>query len=154
VKATREGYPPHLQRAIAEAERHLPKTLRETEAATAKLVEPLHEAARALTARGIDLTIKYRSKLEQSYGDLLALQLIAKEIAWWAYEPWRFKLADGAWYKVDFGVMLLDGSLEAREVKGFWREAARLRIKVASSLHPLRFKAITRSDGAWIEECF
>jgi hypothetical protein len=44
------------------------------------------------------------------------------------------------------------------EVKGMWREAARVRIKVAADRHPFRFIAVTkrlvRDGGGWKEELF
>lgn len=50
-------------------------------------------------------------------------------------------------------VMLADGRLQAQEVKGFWREDARAKIKIAAALFPLKFVAVTRSRQGWsIEE--
>ena len=106
------------------------------------------------TAKGRMPTPTYRSQLEADRAEFLQARQLAGEIAWWAHEPWRFALGGGAWYKPDFGIMYPDGTLEAEECKGFWREAARLRIKVAASRHVIRFVAITRFEGGWTEELF
>jgi len=38
--------------------------------------------------------------------------------------------------------MLGDSMLEAHEVKGYWQNDARAKIKIAADLYPLRFVAI------------
>jgi hypothetical protein len=47
-----------------------------------------------------------------------------------------------------------DGTLRFEETKGFWRESARVRIKVAASLFPCQFTAMRLVKGAWEEEEF
>lgn len=98
------------------------------------------------------------NKLETRYASLLEISRLNATIIWWGFEAWKFRLADGAFYTPDFDVLLADGSLEAHEVKGHWEEAARVRIKVAAELHPLRFIAVTerrRADGGgWDREVF
>jgi len=164
----KEDYPPAMQRAIDAAIRRGAEEYVDEGARTRValksgkplkvLPSPNQSAPPFATAmpraKGRVAPSPYRSALEQAYAERLELQRIAGEILWWLYEPWRFSLGGGAWYKVDFGVMLPGGELEAIEVKGFWREAARLRIKVAASKHPLTFKAVTRKDGEWSEEHF
>ena len=84
------------------------------------------------------------------------------EILWYAFEPFRIRLASGAWYKPDFAVVVqekLHGvfvpSLEFHEVKGHWREAARVRIKVAAEAVPFPFVVVTRGKtGEWQRETF
>ena len=45
-------------------------------------------------------------------------------------------------------MVLTNGEVEFHEIKGsHWREAARLRINVANSLHPYRFIAVTKPRG-------
>ena len=95
------------------------------------------------------------NKLESAYSEHLELQRSAGEIRWHRYAPMRLRLADGAYYKPDFGVWKRDGSFELHETKGFWREAARVRIKVAAELFPMfRFVAIKRVGGNWVREEF
>jgi len=97
-------------------------------------------------ARAILHETKYRSKLERDF----ALHLAASGAEFY-YEPFRLKLADGAYYKPDFLLVSpTDSTLIVYEVKGHWREAAKVRIKVAAGLHPyLRLVIVTRKNGEW-----
>ena len=96
------------------------------------------------------------NKTEQAYADRLELLKGTGEVVWYRFEPIKLRLAEGAWYKPDFAVMLADGLIEFHEVKGFWREAARVRIKVAAEEHWMfRFvavKKLTKNRGWQTEE--
>lgn len=85
----------------------------------------------------------YATKLEQD-----------PTVLWWKYEGLKFRLADNTFYTPDFAVMRTDLSLEAHEVKGFWQEAARTRIKIAADLYPLKFLAIKLVKREWVVEVF
>lgn len=81
------------------------------------------------------------------------------EILWFKFQPFRLRLAeDNAWYTIDFAVMRPDGFLEMEEIKGHWEEAALVRIKVAASLYPFVFVALTRKTkkdgGGWDRRVF
>lgn len=105
--------------------------------------------------RHVDKPKRKMNALEAAYAQLLDLRKAQGQVAWWGYECMRFRLADGAWFKPDFAVMMPTGRLEAHETKGFWREAARVRIKVAADLYPWRFVAVQRdAGGAWVFEEF
>lgn len=96
-----------------------------------------------------------RNKLERDFGLFLLSQQQAGEILWYKYEPIRLKLGDGAWYKPDFGVLNADYSFTFYETKGHWREAARVRIKVAADLYPFfEFVAVRREKKMWTFEIF
>ncbi len=92
--------------------------------------------------------------LESAYDAHLQTLHAAGEVVWHRFEPMKLRLATGAYYKPDFGVQTRNG-FELHETKGFWREAARVRIKVAAELFPLwRFIAIKRVNGGWVREEF
>ena len=95
---------------------------------------------------------------EQAYHEHLAQRQHSGEIAWFKFEAMTFKLADDTRYTPDFIVMLADGQLQAHEVKGYWTDDARVKIKVAAALFPLEFIAIrkkTKKDGGgWEKEVF
>jgi hypothetical protein len=95
------------------------------------------------------------NKLETRYErDVLIPEKAAGEIADYKFEAVKLRLADGAYFCPDFTVWHKDGRTEFREVKGHWREAARLRIKVAADLYPFyRFSAVRYVDG-WEGERF
>ena len=95
---------------------------------------------------------------EQAYQEHLAQRHHAGEIAWFKFEGITFKLADDTRYTPDFTVMLADGRMQVHEVKGFWTDDARVKIKVASALFPFEFFAIKKKakkdGGGWAVEEF
>lgn len=94
------------------------------------------------------------NKTEQAYADLLKLRLMSGEIAWYKFEAINIRLADNTFYKPDFMVMLANGEIEVHEVKGFWTDDARVKIKVAASIFPFRFVAVQYKKKEWIFEYF
>jgi len=38
--------------------------------------------------------------------------------------------------------------------EGFWQDDARVKIKVAASIHPIKFIAVTRKGAGWEREEF
>ena len=94
------------------------------------------------------------NKTEADYAAMLEARKRAGEIAWYAFEGVKLRLADATFYSPDFAVMLTAGQLEMHEVKGFWQDDARVKIKVAASLYPFAFYAIRKVRGAWEVEAF
>ena len=94
------------------------------------------------------------NRTEAKYAAELELQRAAGTVAWWKFEGVKLRLADATFYTPDFNVMLADGTLEMHEIKGFWQDDARVKIKVAASLYPFRFVALTHKRGAWQIEDF
>lgn len=98
------------------------------------------------------------NKTETAYAQQLELRKSAGEVLWYVFEGLKLRLADNTFYTPDFAVMLSDGSIECHEVKGFWEDAARVKIKVAADRFPFRFIAIKarakRDGGGWAEEAF
>lgn len=95
---------------------------------------------------------------EAAYGTHLELLKRAGQILWYRFEGLKFRLADSTFYTPDFAVMLASGSMECHEVKGFWQDDARVKIKVAADLYPFRFIAVTaktkKAGGGWSTEAF
>lgn len=98
--------------------------------------------------------VRRMNKLEAAYERHLYGLLSAGEVLWYRFEPMRLRLANGAYFKPDFAVKFRDGSLEFHETKGFWREAARVRIKVAAELFPFKFVAVRKTKAGWEREEF
>ena len=98
------------------------------------------------------------NQTEAAYAAHLDLLLRAGEVAWFKFEGFKLRLADSTFYTPDFAVLAGSGHLECHEVKGFWEEDARAKIKIAASLYPLRFLAVTkltkRDGGGWNTEAF
>jgi len=114
-------------------------------------------AQRALQALG-RLKVGTMNKTETAYAATLDARRHAGEVAWFKFEGVKLRLADNTFYTPDFAVMLADGALEMHEVKGFWQDDARAKIKIAADLYPMRFVAIQakakKHGGGWSEENF
>jgi hypothetical protein len=97
-----------------------------------------------------------QNKTEAAYQSDLEVLKFAGEIIWFAFERYTFRLADDTRYTPDFAVMAADGVLEFHEVKGFWRDDARVKIKVAADRFPHRFIAVKsrpkKHGGGWEKE--
>ena len=99
------------------------------------------------------------NKLEAAYDSHLALLELGGAIQGRRFEAVKLRLAAKAtWYTPDFMVFANDGLVEFHEVKGFWRDDARLKWKVAGETFPeFRFIAITLlrgKRGEWVFEEF
>lgn len=82
------------------------------------------------------------NKTEANYARYLEQQKLSGEIQYFAFDSIKFRLADKTFYSPDFIVMKANGELEAHEVKGFWEDDAKVKIKVAASMHPIPFVAV------------
>ena len=97
------------------------------------------------------------NKTESEYYQYLKTLERANEVLWFKFEGLKFKLADNTTYTPDFVVMNKDGFIELHEVKGYWMDDARVKIKVAADMYPFKFMAIKKrtkkQGGGWeIEE--
>lgn len=79
-------------------------------------------------------------------------------VLWYRFEGLKLRLADNTFYTPDFAVMTDDHVLECHEVKGFWQDDARAKIKIAAEMYPFRFKALKvrskKNGGGWDLEDF
>ena len=93
------------------------------------------------------------NKWETMYAEELMQRKMNGEIQWFGYESIKLRLAKATTYTPDFVVVLPDGRVEFHEVKGFWRDDARVKIKVAAELFPwARFVVVTRKHGEFKKE--
>jgi hypothetical protein len=112
-------------------------------------------AVAVMHARGMN-------RVEQQYEQHLRERLLVGEIRWYWFEPMKLRLADNTYYTPDFVVVGNDLALEAHEVKAEWstgkpgwQEDARVKIKVAAEIFPIRFIGVCRMrDGSWEFEDF
>ncbi len=100
-----------------------------------------------------------QNKTEASYeASVLRPAMLVGEVAWYKFEGLKLRLADNTFYTPDFAVMASDGAMECHEVKGFWTDDARVKIKVAADLYPFRFIAVRvlpkGKGGGWDREVF
>lgn len=118
---------------------------------------PAPTAKQAMQALG-RLPVGTMNKTERSYAGHLDQKKYAGKILWFAFEPIKLRLADNTFYTPDFAVMADDGVIELHEVKGFWTDDARVKIKVAADKFPFRFMAMKprsmKAGGGWEVEEF
>lgn len=104
------------------------------------------------------LKVGAMNKTEAAYDAHLAQLQHAGQILWRKFEGLKLRLADNTFYTPDFAVMAADGVIECHEVKGFWQDDARAKIKVAADLYPFRFIAVRvkpkKEGGGWEVEAF
>lgn len=82
------------------------------------------------------------NKTEARYAEHLEAERLAGEIAWWAFEAVKLRLAPNTHLTVDFFVMRSDGRLEAHDVKGakgMRTDDAVVKMKVAAQMFPWPF---------------
>ncbi|WP_312589002.1 DUF1064 domain-containing protein [Comamonas terrigena] len=98
------------------------------------------------------------NKTEAAYDQHLALLQHAGQILWRRFEGLKLRLADNTFYTPDFAVMAADGVIECHEVKGYWQDDARAKIKIAAAQYPFRFLAVIartqKQGGGWDMEIF
>ncbi|WOD19818.1 PDDEXK family nuclease [Paraburkholderia kirstenboschensis] len=96
------------------------------------------------------------NKTERAYSQLLAARKHIGEIDDFAFESVKLRLAGATlcFYTPDFCVWA-GGRVQFHEVKGFWTDDARVKIKVAAASVPwARFIAVRLVKGEWIREDF
>lgn len=95
------------------------------------------------------------NKTESEYASILEVMKSAGEIALFEFEPLKLRLAKSTYYTPDFMVVNQDGEVEFHEVKGFWRDDARVKIKVAADrFRYFQFIAVSKKRGKWERERF
>lgn len=85
------------------------------------------------------------NRLESEYAKTLEELRSEGEIVDYWYEGVTLRLAPRTSYTPDFMVMTSEMEIEMHEVKGFWRDDARVKFKVAADMYPFRFVAITKA---------
>lgn len=84
--------------------------------------------------------------LEARYAGRLEAMKRAGKLILWKFEEIKLRMADGTFYTPDFFIMLPDGSVGFHETKGFWRDDARAKIKIAAELYPMFFFVAVQWD--------
>lgn len=93
------------------------------------------------------------NQLELAFSQYLELLRQSGVIAGWAFEPETLRLAKRTGYTPDFRVLDSECGVSFYEVKGFMRDDAAVKLKVAAEMHPYRFflveKKKKRDGGGW-----
>ena len=118
------------------------------------MIKPANRIRPSVTARERHTPGKM-NKLEQAYEQKLKTRLLTGEIVDYKFEPMKLKLADNTTYTPDFLVITSDGEMQLHEVKGYWEDDARVKIKVAAAIFWMfRFVAVQREKVVWKYEEF
>jgi hypothetical protein len=141
------------QAKIGKAAPPAPATIGIQPAAPSTSLERYHELGRKPAGQ--------MNKTEAAYAQVLEMRRLAGEIVAFKFEAVTLRLAVRTRYKPDFLVKLANGDTEIHEVKGFWKDDARVKIKVAAELYRdfYRFIAITKpkrkgGNSEWLKEQF
>ncbi len=95
------------------------------------------------------------NQTERKYALYLTTLQRSGQILRWDFEAEKLRLAEKTFYSPDFRVIMPDGTIQFHEVKGFWRDDARVKIKVAAYSHPYKFIAVSATKkGGWSYEEF
>ena len=140
--------PPGMQKLVA-AQTSAPRAYKPAAAASTS-----GDAAGKVARGRVRHVAGEMNKTEAAYAEHLQAELRAGRIAWWVFESVKLKLAPATHLTVDFFLLTAAGDLEAHEVKGYWEEDARIKVKVAAAMFPFRFLAVQRDGARWKTEVF
>lgn len=90
------------------------------------------------------------NKTEAEYAQFLEAQKQGGKIKAYWFESYTLKLAQDTRYTPDFMVMTNEGVMQFHEVKGYWTDDAKVKVKVASDKFPHQFvivKKLSKKDG-------
>jgi len=112
------------------------------------------EVARQMDGKVVSPAAQHQShtpgrmnKWEALYADRLRIRVAAGEVLLYWFEAVKFRLAEGCWYCPDFLVLLASGQWEVHEVKGFWREDAKVKVKVMAESFPFPLIIVSKGTG-------
>ena len=95
---------------------------------------------------------KYASNWEAEYARYLDGRKHLGEIVSYCHEPLRFNLAPATSYTPDFIVVSSSGRIEIHEVKGYLRDDAGVKFKIAAAQFPyFVFVMLRKKKGVWEE---
>lgn len=92
------------------------------------------------------LATRKMNKTEAQYAERLKS---CPDVIWWEFEGITLRLGNDCRYTADFAVMLADGSIELHETKGFMRDDALVKLKVAAASYPFKVILVRYAKGVW-----
>lgn len=93
-----------------------------------------------------------KNKTEQWFeNEVLKPQLHDGRIFWYAFEVFKVRIAKATYYTPDFLVLPDNQELTVYEVKGHWRDDARVKFKAAAEIIPVMhwIACIRKKSGYW-----
>jgi hypothetical protein len=92
------------------------------------------------------------NKTERDWAKMLESLRKSGDVREWHYEAVTLKVGEDCRYTPDFMVVYPDGHIGFDEVKGFWRDDAKVKIRTAAKQFPFVFRAVQREKSnrfAW-----
>lgn len=103
-------------------------------------------------AASLNKSKRQMNKWESEYAQELEMQRRVGAVQWFEYEPFRLRLTANTGYTPDFAAVE-HGILRFIEVKGFLRDDANIKFKMAAELFPFEFimlrKKRVSEGGGW-----
>lgn len=87
------------------------------------------------------------NKTEALYANYLEIKKKAGEVLYYRYESVKLRLADNTFYTPDFLVINKEGYIEFHEVKGYLRDDAAVKFKVAADQYDWARWVMLKKDG-------
>lgn len=104
-----------------------------------------------MDAKAIDTNQTKMNRTEAAWFQQQSYLVRTGKLAAIYYPAPKLPLADNCTYTPDFMVIENNGAVRLDEVKGFWRDDARVKIKVAASYYPMFvFQSVEKSKSGWI----
>ena len=108
------------------------------------------EASQPEQPKAVAQLVTRMNKTEAKYAQHLEMRKRALEIIDYRFEEFKIVLGFQCTYLPDFFVVMADKTIEIHEVKGFWRDDARVKIKAAARLFPwFKFVAVQWKAKQW-----
>lgn len=90
------------------------------------------------------------NKTEARFAAELDWMIYNKQVSRYLFGTVKFRLAKRTWYCPDFVVFWADGVIECVEIKGFVRDDAAVKYKVAREKFPMfKWRMIRRGKDGW-----
>ena len=94
---------------------------------------------------------------EKDFAYLLEAKRRTGVISSWRFEAVTLSLGDDCRYTPDFLIVECDGEMHFAETKGFWRDDAKVKIRVAARMFPeftftAHRKRPKKEGGGWVVE--
>lgn len=115
----------------------------------------MHKSLQALGR----LPVGVMNKSEKEFSEYLESLRISGQIQAWKFEPEKFRLANNCYYTPDFFCLNADGTVTFYEVKGYWADDAKIKMKVVAEQFPWYsfvavYKQTKKAGGGWKFEQF
>ena len=89
------------------------------------------------------------NKTERAYADCLDMQIRLGHVTAWWFESVKLRIAKRCWLTFDFLILYPNGRFAFHDTKGWTREDALIKAKVAAEKFPWPVFFVKRNAGAW-----